>query len=65
MLKLARKHDSKILFASTSEVYGDAQVVPTPEAYWGNVNPTGIGLVTMKGSGLAKHCSWLIIDNMG
>jgi UDP-glucuronate decarboxylase len=42
MLELARKHDSKILFASTSEAYGDAQVVPTPEAYWGNVNPTGM-----------------------
>lgn len=42
MLELARKHDSKILFASTSEVYGDAQVVPTSETYWGNVNPTGM-----------------------
>jgi UDP-glucuronate decarboxylase len=41
MLELARKHDSAIVFASTSEVYGDAQVIPTPETYWGNVNPVG------------------------
>ena len=41
MLELARKHDATILFTSTSEVYGDAQLVPTPESYWGNVNPIG------------------------
>jgi UDP-glucuronate decarboxylase len=41
LLDLARKTDSKILFASTSEVYGDSQVIPTPESYWGNVNPIG------------------------
>jgi UDP-glucuronate decarboxylase len=39
--ELARKRDATVLFASTSEVYGDAQVVPTPETYWGNVNPIG------------------------
>lgn len=42
MLELARKHDSRILFASSSEVYGDAEVIPTPETYWGNVNPVGV-----------------------
>lgn len=42
MLELARKNDATILFTSTSEVYGDAQVVPTPESYWGNVNPVGV-----------------------
>jgi len=41
VLELARKHDSATLFASTSEVYGDAYVIPTPENYWGNVNPIG------------------------
>ncbi|MCK4953071.1 SDR family oxidoreductase [Candidatus Bathyarchaeota archaeon] len=41
MLELARKHDSTILFASTSEVYGDAEVFPTPESYLGRVNPIG------------------------
>jgi UDP-glucuronate decarboxylase len=38
MLELARKHDSSILLASTSHVYGDASVSPTPESYEGNVN---------------------------
>jgi len=41
MLEIARKHDSTFLFTSTSEIYGDAEVVPTPEDYWGNVNPIG------------------------
>jgi UDP-glucuronate decarboxylase len=41
MAELARKSDATLLFASTSEVYGDAEVVPTPESYWGKVNPIG------------------------
>ncbi len=41
MAELARKNDSTLLFASTSEVYGDAEIVPTPESYWGKVNPVG------------------------
>jgi UDP-glucuronate decarboxylase len=39
--ELARRCDATLLFASTSEVYGDAEVVPTPESYWGRVNPIG------------------------
>lgn len=39
--ELARKNDATLLFASTSEVYGDADVIPTSESYWGKVNPTG------------------------
>jgi len=42
ILKLAVKGGSRILFASTSEIYGDPQVIPTPEDYWGNVNPIGV-----------------------
>jgi UDP-glucuronate decarboxylase len=41
MAEIARKNDAVLLFASTSEVYGDAEVVPTPESYWGKVNPIG------------------------
>lgn len=41
VLEMARKHDSTLLFTSTSEIYGDAEVTPTPENYWGNVNPIG------------------------
>jgi UDP-glucuronate decarboxylase len=41
MLNLAEKFNAKILQASTSEVYGDPQVHPQIESYWGNVNPVG------------------------
>jgi UDP-glucuronate decarboxylase len=42
MLGLAKRVGSKILQASTSEVYGDPSVHPQPESYWGNVNPIGL-----------------------
>jgi UDP-glucuronate decarboxylase len=41
MLGLAKRVGAKILQASTSEVYGDPQVHPQPEDYWGNVNTNG------------------------
>jgi len=41
MLGLAKRVGAKILQASTSEVYGDPQVHPQTEGYWGHVNPTG------------------------
>ena len=40
-LGLARAKNALFLLASTSEVYGDPQVHPQPEDYWGNVNPVG------------------------
>ena len=42
MLNLASRVKGKILQASTSEVYGDPEVHPQPESYWGKVNPIGI-----------------------
>ena len=42
MLGLAKRTGAKILQASTSEVYGDPEVHPQPESYWGRVNPNGI-----------------------
>jgi UDP-glucuronate decarboxylase len=42
MLGLAKRIKARILLASTSEVYGDAQVHPQTETYWGNVNPIGV-----------------------
>lgn len=42
MLGLAKRVKARILQASTSEVYGDPQVHPQPEDYWGHVNPAGI-----------------------
>lgn len=40
-LELARRKEARFLYASSSEVYGDPQVHPQPEDYWGNVNPVG------------------------
>jgi dTDP-glucose 4,6-dehydratase len=40
-LGLAKTHRARFLLASTSEVYGDPQVHPQPESYWGHVNPIG------------------------
>lgn len=42
MLGLAKRVKATILQASTSEVYGDPEVHPQPESYWGKVNPIGI-----------------------
>jgi UDP-glucuronate decarboxylase len=42
MLGLAKRLRAKILQASTSEVYGDPEVHPQPETYWGRVNPIGV-----------------------
>jgi UDP-glucuronate decarboxylase len=41
MLGLAKRIKSKVLQASTSEIYGDPTLHPQPESYWGNVNPVG------------------------
>ncbi len=41
MLGLAKRVRARIFQASTSEVYGDPEVHPQPESYWGHVNPTG------------------------
>ena len=40
-LGLARRTNARFLLASTSETYGDPQVHPQPETYWGHVNPVG------------------------
>ena len=41
MLGLARRVKARLLFSSTSEVYGDPEVHPQKETYWGHVNPIG------------------------
>mgnify|MGYP001220679527 FL=1 len=41
LLELAKKHHSKIFQASTSEIYGDPEMHPQQEIYWGHVNPIG------------------------
>lgn len=42
LLGLAKRVNARILQASTSEVYGDPNISPQPEEYWGNVNPIGV-----------------------
>ena len=42
LLELAHRHGARLLQVSTSEVYGDPQVHPQHESYWGHVNPTGM-----------------------
>ena len=42
MLGLAKRVKARILQASTSEVYGDPEIHPQPESYWGRVNPIGV-----------------------
>ncbi len=42
LLGLAKRVKARILLASTSEIYGDPQMHPQTEAYWGNVNPIGV-----------------------
>lgn len=41
MLGMAKAHGARLLLASTSEVYGDPEIHPQKETYWGNVNPVG------------------------
>ena len=41
-LEIAREKNSRYIFASTSEVYGDPLINPQPESYWGNVNTHGV-----------------------
>jgi UDP-glucuronate decarboxylase len=40
-LEIARKNDARLLYTSTSEIYGNPKVIPTPESYYGNVNSIG------------------------
>lgn len=54
MLGLAKRTHARILLTSTSEVYGDPQVSPQSEDYWGNVNPIGIRSCYDEGKRLAE-----------
>ena len=55
MLEIARKNDVKgFLFTSTSEIYGDAEIIPIPEHYWGNVNPIGPRSIYDEGKRVAE-----------
>lgn len=49
LLNLAKEKNARFLFASTSEIYGNPEVSPQPETYFGNVNPNGIRSVYDEG----------------
>lgn len=59
MLGLAKRIDARILQASTSEVYGDPEVHPQTEEYWGHVNPIGIRACYDEG----KRCAEALFVN--
>ena len=54
MLGLARRVGARLLLASTSEVYGDPEVHPQPESYWGFVNPIGVRSCYDEGKRIAE-----------
>ncbi|CAM9123869.1 unnamed protein product [Sphacelaria rigidula] len=54
MLGLAKRVNARMLQASTSEVYGDAQMTPQNESYWGNVNCTGVRACYDEGKRVAE-----------
>ncbi|HMS39540.1 MAG TPA: SDR family oxidoreductase [Pyrinomonadaceae bacterium] len=54
MLGLAKRVNARIFQASTSEVYGDPEVHPQPESYWGNVNPIGLRSCYDEGKRIAE-----------
>lgn len=66
VLKFAKRMNVKgFLFTSTSEVYGDARVIPTPEDYWGNVNPIGSRSVYDEGKRVAETYCYSYFQKFG
>ncbi len=65
MLELARKKDAKILFTSTSEVYGDPLIHPQKETYYGNVNTLGPRSCYDEGKRVAETFCYEYFHNYG
>jgi len=65
MLGLAKRTKAKILIASTSEVYGDPEVHPQPESYWGHVNPIGPRACYDEGKRVAETLSYAYAKQSG
>ena len=63
MLGIAKRCNAKIMQASTSEVYGDPEVHPQVESYWGNVNPVGYRSCYDEGKRWLRPSSWITIVN--
>jgi UDP-glucuronate decarboxylase len=58
VLETARRFDARVLVSSTSEVYGDPQVHPQNERYWGHVNPVGVRSCYDEGKRYAEALSF-------
>jgi UDP-glucuronate decarboxylase len=58
LLELAKRTQARLLLASTSEVYGDPEIHPQSEEYWGNVNCTGIRSCYDEGKRIAETLSF-------
>ena len=54
MLELAKSKGARFLLASTSEIYGNPEIHPQTEAYWGNVNPVGVRSCYDEGKRIAE-----------
>ena len=65
MLGLAERTGAKFLLGSTSEVYGDPEVHPQPESYWGHVNPIGPRACYDEGKRLAETLSFSYAEQCG
>lgn len=65
MLGLAKRTKAKILIASTSEVYGDPEVHPQPETYWGHVNPIGPRACYDEGKRVAETLAYAYAKQCG
>lgn len=57
LLELAEKKKARFLMASTSECYGDPEVNPQPESYWGNVNPIGLRSMYDEAKRFSEACT--------
>ena len=64
MLGLAKRQNAKIFQASTSEVYGDPEIHPQNESYWGRVNPIGPRSCYDEGKDVQKPYFLIIIGNI-
>ncbi|OOF93144.1 hypothetical protein ASPCADRAFT_517321 [Aspergillus carbonarius ITEM 5010] len=65
LLDLARQHNARILLSSTSEIYGEPQVHPQPETYWGNVNSFGPRSCYDEGKRAAEALAYSYIQEYG
>jgi len=65
LLKLAKAYKAKLLFASTSEIYGDPKEHPQKETYWGNVNPNGVRACYDESKRFGEMITKLYVRNRG